>query len=175
MRSAATITRPRAKGAAILSALLILTLLTGCAGSDARLDLARSRANGTIERTSQVTAQELYQIITRHFGRVNVKFIDSTYLLLDNGKVVELSEDAIQSPDSNELTRGARWDCDDYAIAAMVPLRNFAFGAMYIKTEGGTRHAINVFVNVKREVVYWEPQTKDYYRGRFHKPDLIVF
>lgn len=157
----------------VMAVFFMLILLTGCAGTTARMDMLMSRANGTINQSEKISAEELYSIICNHFGKVNVKLIDDEYTLPDNGKVSELSENA--AVQNNDDPTVSNWDCDDYAIAAMVPLRNYAFGAMYVKTASGRRHAMNVFVNRNREVVYWEPQARDYYRGRFHKPDLIIF
>ena len=51
-----------------------------------------------------------------------------------------------------------RWDgtTNDYAIAAMVPLRNYAFGAMFVTLSDGKKRVVNVFVNDKEEVVFWD-------------------
>lgn len=158
---------------AYLVTLITLTLLAGCAGSNAGMDMIRAKANGNIEKTARISAQELGRILNTHFGTVDVKFTDNEYILPDNGKVAELSNSANCGSGPDNLADG--WDCDDYAIAAMVPLRNYAFGTMYVKTASNGRHAMNVFVNRNMEVVYWEPQTCDYYHGTFYKPDLIFF
>lgn len=174
MKSKRTATRTLKKTFAVPAVMILLFLFAGCAGTSSDMDRLMARTQGTINQSEKISADELYRIICNHFGRVNVKMIDNEYTLPDNGKVAELAGNATRLP-WDDLTEKDDWDCDDYAIAAMVPLRNYAFGAMYVKTASGSRHAMNVFVNRNREVFYWEPQTRDYYRGRFHKPDLIIF
>ena len=160
---------------AFLSTLIALTLLAGCCGTNAQMDMMTAKANGTIEKSDRISAEELNRILNNHFGNVIAKFTDYEYSLPDNGKVAELSNSANCNAYPDNPARMNGWDCDDYAIAAMIPLRNYAFGAMYVKTASGVRHAMNVFVNRNKEVVYWEPQSCDYYHGEFHKPDLIFF
>jgi len=147
---------------AVISSLL---LLSGCAGRNADFDMLKSMSNGTIDHHEEITALELFRLLTDHFGEVHIKLSDSSYSLPDNGKVAQLSH----------IRHNKDWDCDDYAIAAMVPLRNYAFGAMYVTTSSGYKHVLNVFVNRKKEVVYWEAETNQYYAGQFHKPELILF
>lgn len=150
----------------ILGGIIFLCwTLAGCAGMNADLDMVKSMSAGTMDRQEEITALELHRLLTDHFGRVFIKLSDTRYILPDNGKVATLSR----------VRHNADWDCDDYAIAAMVPLRNYAFGVMYITTSNGYRHVVNVFVNRYREIVYWEAQTCQYYRGQFHKPELILF
>lgn len=125
--------------------------------------------------TCEISAYELHKILTAHFGYVRIKMSDSQYILPDNNQVIQLS-----APSRYELYGAAKsirekWDCDDYAIAAMAPMRNYAFGVMYITTTNNARHVINVFVNNKKEIIYWEPQTCRYYNGQFYKPELILF
>lgn len=147
---------------AVISSLL---LLSSCAGKNADFDMVRSMSNGTIDHHEEITALELYRLLTDHFGKVFIKLSDTMYTLPDNGKVARLSQ----------IQHNRDWDCDDYAIAAMVPLRNYAFGAMYVTTAGGNKHVLNVFVNHNKEIVYWEAQTNQYYAGQFRKPELILF
>ena len=64
--------------------------------------------------------------MTGYFGNVFIKLSDAKYALPDNTKVAALSRFHVRQD----------WDCDDYAIAAMVPMRNYAFGVMYITTPG---------------------------------------
>ncbi len=158
-----------------LIVLLILSLLCSCVGADANDDMMRSIASGDINREDHISARELKQILIAHFGDVKIMFSDPQYVLPDNGKVVQLSNLVHCGTNQGTTLKTTDWDCDDYAIAALVPLRNYAFGAMFVTTSNGIRHALNVFVNHKREVVYWEPQTCQYYRGQFYKPELILF
>lgn len=139
--------------------------LAGCAGMNADLDRVRSMSAGTIDHQEEITSLDLHRLLTDHFGKVHIKLSDTKYILPDNGKVASLSR----------VSHNEGWDCDDYAIAAMVPLRNYAFGVMFITTSNGYRHVVNVFVNRFREIVYWEAQTSQYYHGQFHKPELILF
>ena len=74
---------------AIVTALF---LLAGCAGRNADLDMIRSMSNGNIDRQEQISAVELYKILTDHFGKVLIKLSDSKYTLPDNGKVVQLKK-----------------------------------------------------------------------------------
>jgi len=159
-----------------LPAMLFLSfLLASCGGHNARIDMLLSMVFGTIDKQEMISAEELKQVLVNHFGKVNIQFSASQYILPDNGKVVQAEDFAYCNPDTGDLARPRNWDCDDYAAAAMVPMRTYAFGTMYVTTVGGGRHALNVFVNRKREVKYWEPQECDYYYGRFYKPKLIVF
>ncbi|GAB4346987.1 MAG: hypothetical protein Kow0089_24520 [Desulfobulbaceae bacterium] len=167
--------RNKTHGWRVLAIILAsLLFLSGCVETSARVDLVMARANGTIEKYEKITGDELVAILTRHFGPVEIKAVDREYKLPDNGKVAELSGRLSTMMTGLDAAK-KQWDCDDYAIAAMVPLRNYAFGTMYVKTESGRRHALNVFINRNKEIVYWEPQTNDYYKGRFYKPDLIIF
>lgn len=175
MKTTKTKSRSAQNKTAFFSALLTLILLTGCCGTNAQMDMMTAKANGNIEKSYKISAEELNKILNNHFGTVNVRFTDFEYSLPDNGKVAELSNSGSCNSGPDNLARTSDWDCDDFAIAAMVPLRNYAFGTMYVKTASGGRHAMNVFVNRNREVIYWEPQSCDYYHGKFHKPDLIFF
>ena len=157
-----------------LTLLFTLFLLTAC-GGNTRINLVVLQGNGNLDDQVTVPAQELRQILTDHFGYVNIKLTDTKYALPDNGKLAQL-DDFVHCPlHGGDSMKPAGWDCDDYSIAAMVPMRNYAFGTMYVKTEEGARHALNVFINRKKEVKYWEPQTCGYYHGRFQRPELIIF
>ena len=158
-----------------IAAVLLVLLLAACGAHDAEYDMMRSIASGDIDRERIISAEELRQILYNHFGRVQIRFGDSLYILPENGKVAQLGGAGHCEPGFDNVIRPDGWDCDDYAIAALVPLRNYAFGAMFVTTASGQRHALNVFVNYNREVVYWEPQTCRYYQGRFYKPELILF
>ena len=155
--------------------LILPVLLSSCTGFDAQFDMRMSVASGTLEKHDKISAQELHEILTAHFGRVVISLTDSEYTLPDNGKVVQLSDSPYCDPLSGHAARPAGWDCDDFAIAAMVPLRRYAFGTMFVTTANGSRHVLNVFVNHEREVKYWEPQNCQYYSGQFYRPELIFF
>lgn len=122
-------------------------------------------ANAARNAGNEISAQELHKILTAYFGNVVIKLSDAKYALADNTKVAALSRFNVRQD----------WDCDDYAIAAMVPMRNYAFGMMYITTAKGERHVANVFINQNREIMFWEAQKNEFYHGKFHKPELIVF
>jgi len=112
-----------------------------------------------------ISAYELHKLLTTHFGNVFIKLSDSKYALPSNKYVESMSN----------FNYREDWDCDDYAIAALVPMRNYAFGAMYITTARGERHVANLFVNQNLELVFWDAQKNEVYRGKFHKPELIIF
>lgn len=142
-----------------------LLLFTACSYHPTNVDMYVTINNKATPAGNEITAHELHKILTGYFGNVFIKLSDAKYTLPDNARVAELS----RFQDRRD------WDCDDYAIAAMVPMRNYAFGVMYITTARGERHVANVFVNEKREIMFWEPQKNEYYQGKFHKPELIVF
>lgn len=155
---------------------VIAVLLGACSGYNIDYSLVTEGIQEVNQQaTVRVSAYELHQILTSHFGYIRIKLSDSTYILPANQQVRQLSAHARYNMygASDEIRAG--WDCDDYAIAAMAPLRNYAFGAMYITTTEGYRHVINVFVNDRKKVVYWEPQTCSYYQGQFYAPELIIF
>lgn len=156
-------------------AFLCSLLLISCGGTNANMDMLMSMANGNIQKEQVISSEELHKILTEHFGPVRIKLSDSQYSLPDNGKVAQLEDFIHCSPYASQADKPANWDCDDYAIAAMVPLRNYAFGAMYVTTTEGKHHVMNVFVNYKKEVVYWEPQTCQYSDEQFYAPELIIF
>lgn len=159
----------------LIAAALSVLSLPACGVHEAEFDMMRSISSGAINIEQVVSAEELRRILYGHFGRVQIRFSDSQYMLPDNGKVAQLGGTGHCEPGHDNVIRPDDWDCDDYAIAALVPLQNYAFGAMFVTTESGRRHALNVFVNYQREVVYWEPQTCEYFRDRFYKPELILF
>ncbi len=155
---------------------MVCSLLSSCSsGYDASLDMDMALASGDIDKQEKISARELQEILFSHFGRVSISLTDTEYVLPDNGKVAQLSQSVFLDPIGGNSGRHAGWDCDDYAIAALLPLRGYAFGIMFVTTANGDRHALNVFVNYKREIIYWEPQTRQYYQGQFHKPELIIF
>lgn len=150
---------------AIVFVMAQLLLSTACSYHKTDVDMYVSITNGTMDTQSEITAQELHKILTGYFGNVFIKLSDANYKLPNKAKVAALSHFQVKQD----------WDCDDYAFAAMVPMRNYAFGMMYITTSEGNRHVANVFINQNREVVFWEPQKNEVYNGKFHKPELIVF
>lgn len=159
----------------LLSYVFLAFSLSSCAGTNANIDMLMSMVDGNIDRKEVITSAELHKILTDHFGQVRIKLSDTSYFLPDNGKVAQLTDFVYCSPHEGFGDRPANWDCDDYAIAAMVPLRNYAFGAMYVTTTNGKPHVLNVFVNLKKEVVYWEPQNCQYADVQFYRPELIIF
>lgn len=148
---------------AFIVAQLILSAACATHQTDTSMMVTAPRENRATG--SEISALELHKILTGYFGNVFIKLSDAKYTLPDNAKVVALSQ----------FQNRQDWDCDDYAIAAMVPMRNYAFGVMYITTDHGERHVANVFVNQNREIMFWEAQKNEYYHGKFHKPELIVF
>ena len=153
-----------------------ILLLSGC-GPHAIIDRWQSKLTGDIDKQGIISAQDLRKIFIDHFGITTVVLTDETYILPDNGKVsdIQSSQFVYCNAQASDLFRPMGWDCDDYAAAAVVPMRNYAFGTMFVRTTRGTKHALNVFVNRKHEVWYWEPQTCQYYYGRFYAPpDMII-
>ena len=153
-----------------------ILLLSGC-GPHATIDRWQSKMTGDIDKQGEITAQDLRKILIDHFGMTRIVLTDETYVLPDNGKVSDIQSDqfAYCNAQASDRSRPMGWDCDDYAAAAVVPMRNYAFGTMFVTTTRGTKHAMNLFVNHRHEVKYWEPQTCQYSYAKFHKPGLIVF
>jgi hypothetical protein len=154
-----------------------MLLLSGC-GHYAIIDRWQSKLTGDINKQQKISAQDLRKILINHFGITRVVLTDETYVLPDNGKVSDIQSDqfAYCNGYAHALLRPIGWDCDDYAAAAVVPMRNYAFGTMFVTTTRGTKHALNVFVNRKHEVLYWEPQRCQYYYDQFYAPpDMIIF
>ncbi len=145
--------------------MISLLLLAGCGGVNTLQRGQLSSPDRVVAHQDEITALELYRLLTEYFGDVVIKLSDSKYMLADNRQVAQLCK----------IRHNPDWDCDDYAIAALVPLRNYAFGAMFVITADGYRHALNIFVNRNREIFFWEPQTNQYYAGQFRKPELILF
>jgi hypothetical protein len=153
-----------ARGLVVAIVMAQLFLSAACSSHQTDADML-VMANLARNAGTEISAHELHKILTGYFGNVFIKLSDAKYALPDNERVAALSQ----------FHSRQDWDCDDYAIAAMVPMRNYAFGVMYITTAQGERHVANVFINQKREVVFWEAQKNELYRGKFHKPELIVF
>ena len=145
--------------------VMTMLFLSACSYHKTDVDMFVSITNESRDAGNEISALELHKILTAYFGNVFIKLSDAKYALPSNSNVTAMS--------SFNVRQG--WDCDDYAIAAMVPMRNYAFGVMYITTAKGDRHVANVFVNQNREIMFWEPQKNEFYRGKFHKPELIVF
>jgi len=153
------------KGMFVAFIMAQLFLSAACSYHKTDVDMFVSISHESRNAGNEISAHDLHKILTGYFGNVLIKLSDAKYTLANNAKVAALGQ--------FQVRRG--WDCDDYAIAAMVPMRNYAFGMMYITTEGGDRHVANVFINQNREIMFWEPQKNEYYHGKFHKPELIVF
>lgn len=156
--------------------LIILSLMTACGGispdrSDMQLESV-ARTHG--EKEDIISAYELHKILTDHFGFVGIKLTDANYTLPDNERLAQL-----KTSDYSQKANGAKrndWGSDDYAIAAMVPMRNYAFGTMYTASAAGSNKlVVNVLVNNRREVVYWDAQAGEYYQGEFGSPEFILF
>jgi hypothetical protein len=154
-----------ARRLAVAFVMAQLFLSAACSYHKTDVDMFVSISHDANNVGSEISAHELHKILTAYFGNVFIKLSDAKYALPANSKVAAMSR--FQSRQD--------WDCDDYAIAAMVPMRNYAFGMMYITTAKGDRHVANVFVNQNREVMFWEAQKNELYNGKFHKPELIVF
>ncbi|MEN8199379.1 MAG: hypothetical protein ABFR63_04830 [Thermodesulfobacteriota bacterium] len=153
-----------------------LTLvLSGC-GNHATVDRWQARASGNLHTQKRISAKALRSILVDHFGVTMIILTDETYVLPDNGKVSDIQSQQFTycNAQNSAMYRPKGWDCDDYAAAAVVPMRNYAFGTMFVKTTKGTKHALNVFVNHKHEVMYWEPQTCQYYHEQFYTPPAIL-
>lgn len=163
-------------GRAVLypATISILFLLTACGGvsSNGNRQLM-SVAKPHIEKQDIISAYELHKILTDHFGMVNIKLSDAQYTLPDNGKLSQLS--SLEHSSNLNRTGKTDWGSDDYAVAAMVPMRNYAFGTMYVASAGGNKQVMNVLVNNHREVVYWDAQAGGSYQGRFDSPEFILF
>ena len=154
-----------------------ILLLSGC-GQHAIVDRWQSKLTGDIDKQEKISARDLRKILIDHFGVTQVILTDDVYTLPDNGKVsdIQSKQFAYCNAQASKLFRPIDWDCDDYASAAVVPMRNYAFGTMFVTTTRGTKHALNVFVNRRREVMYWEPQTCQYSYDEFYSPPaMIVF
>ncbi|MHB8810430.1 MAG: hypothetical protein ACYC9M_10510 [Desulfobulbaceae bacterium] len=154
-----------ARGLTVAFLMTQLVLSAACSYHKTDVEMFVSISHENRGGGNEISAYELHKILTGYFGNVFIKLSDAKYALPDNAKVEALS----QFHDRQD------WDCDDYAIAAMVPMRNYAFGVMYITTARGERHVANVFVNQNREIMFWEAQKNELYQGKFHKPELIVF
>jgi hypothetical protein len=153
------------RGLVVAFVMVQLFLSAACSYHKTDVDMFVSITNENRDGGNEISALELHKILTAYFGNVFIKLSDAKYALPANSKVSAMSR----------FTARQDWDCDDYAIAAMVPMRNYAFGVMYITTAKGERHVANVFVNQNREIMFWEPQKNEFYHGKFHKPELIVF
>ena len=158
----------------IVSWLLVVScilLLSSC-GPHAVVDRWQSKLNGDIDKQETVTAHELRKILIDHFGTTSIVFTGDEYILPDNGKVSDIQSDKFGfcNAQASKVLRPKDWDCEDFATAAKVPMNKYAFGTMYVTTTSGRKHVLNVFVNRKHEVWYWEPQTCRYYYDRFYAP-----
>ena len=157
---------PAGKYITALAVLLFLILTSSCS-QQAGLSAAvpRPEPGSEVRDSRTISAHELHRLLSDRFGRVFIKLSDAAYTLPDKQQVAQLSR----------MGEKEGWDSADYAIAAMVPLRNYAFGAMYTNGGQGSRRVINVFVTRSREIVFWEARNCTSYHGRLEKPELIVF
>jgi len=163
----------------IVAALSFLFLNSGCATSSS-VDRWKSELAEEIGQQRTISGKDLQKILMFNFGLRKVFLTDQIYILPDNDKVSELQQKQFPHctrsiSTSKAIHSHSGWDHDDYAAAAVVPMRNYAFGTMYIENTNGTMHAINVFVNSKHEVWYWEAQTCQYSSERLHSPKMVIF
>lgn len=157
----------------VISAIfLTMSACSGAVTSGSQTSIKEFRPdNGTQQEV--ISAYELHRILTDHFGYVTIKLSDVSYKLPDDSKLEQLKNLDFGKP--GEGIGHKEWGGDDYAIAAMVPMRNYAFGAMLISDHQGGKQVMNVLVNRRREVVYWEPRARQYSHARVDKPELILF
>lgn len=159
-----------------MTMMIIFFLLPGCSGTVTTWQSIAEKAPGHLQESAPeiISAYELHKILTSHFGYVSIKLTDASYSLPDNSILARL-ERISEIKKIGEGMEVDGWSKDDYAIAAMVPMRNYAFGAMIIPGNGNQRQVMNVLVNSKKEVIYWEPQSCQYYQGQVDKPEFILF
>ena len=172
MKTRTTPNRETGKGLQILlSALFIsILLLTTSECPATTMDRSDSRGNGN----AVISAYELHKILTDHFGFISIKLSDAQYALPDTGTLDQLKNSACCGEAEASGTRTS-WGEDDYAIAAMVPMRNYAFGTVYVDSPAGNKRVMNVFVNSSKQIVYWEAKTCKYYEGNLDKAEFILF
>lgn len=149
-------------------------LLASCASLPKQSDMNYAIAPGQANMQESISAHDLHKILTSRFGYVRIKLSDAKYTLPEDAEVVQLLHPSYDLTNTDDTRRQAHWDSDDFAIAAMVPLRNYAFGAMFVTASNGDRHVINLFVNNRKEIVLWDSQHSQYYQGQINKPELIL-
>ncbi|GAB4346401.1 MAG: hypothetical protein Kow0089_23750 [Desulfobulbaceae bacterium] len=119
-----------------------------------------------------ISAYELHKILTDQFGYISIKLSDANYSLPDTDTILQLKNSAFCDPSGRKGMEG--WGSDDFAIAEMVPMRNSAFGTMYVPSPDGKK-VMNILVNRDREIIYWEPVSCQYLQAAIDKPELILF
>ena len=100
------------------------------------VDEWQSKLTGNIDKQGKITAQELRRVLIDYFGLTTIVLTDEKYVLPDNGRVSDIQgkQFAYRNPEASVIFSPMEWDCDDYAAAAVVPMRNCAFGTMFVTT-----------------------------------------
>ena len=154
------------------AAASVLFLMTACGGTTMKTDMTMANARPSTDKQNTISAYELHKILTDHFGFVTIKLSDAQYALADNDKLAQLMSSDYCKPNGGKEKAG--WGSDDYAIAEMVQMRNYAFGTMYASAVDGNKKVMNVLVNNSKKVVSWDPQTCQSYAGIVDKPEFIL-
>lgn len=121
-----------------------------------------------------ISAYELHKILTDHFGFVSIKLSDAQYALPDTGMFEQLKNSKSTRPQNGDGTI-QDWGDDDYAFAAMVPMRNYAFGTIFFETPQDGKRIMNVFVDSNKKIVYWDAKACKYCEARLDKAEFILF
>ncbi len=160
---------------ALLSVAIVFMLFQNSDNVSAKAlrDMKMSANTANISKQEIISAYELHKILTDHFGFVNIKLSDANYTLPDVRKLDNLAESNYCNPQS-KISKND-WGNDDYAMAALVPMRNYAFGAVYVASADGDQQLMNIYINHSKEVVYMEPKTCENFSGQIDKPEFIFF
>jgi hypothetical protein len=94
----------------------------------------------------------------------NIVWMDNKYITTTLTKYLSIFED-----DKTDMERyvSEYYDCDNFAVALLGLIRgnknysHFPFGLCFVTTPEGTGHAINIFVDNKKDIYYLEPQTDE--------------
>jgi len=158
-----------------LTILFQIILLSACGAQNDAIESMMSAAPLNSGPQKMISAQELHRVLFNQFGNVNFQLSDSRYILPDQQKLAQL-ENSDFAPQHGDVMSGTRqWDCNDYATAAMVPMRNYAFGTMYVTSADGSRHVRNVYINQNHKVEFWEPPQCQPDNSVMSETKLIVF
>lgn len=126
-----------------------------------------SRIKGNLNKQIVIQADEARAILRKTgIERVMVR-ADQEYICPDNGKV---SEKMMRVNFCNPFYgRGTNFEppgnCVYYSRFTAEKFQGYAFGVMTVRLTDGDFHRLNIFINRKKEVWAWDPQTCNYPGG----------
>ena len=103
---------------------------------------------------------EIYTILQSEFPDCYIAMMDRQYKTTTRQELMRYVKNDITD---SRVYQPEYYDCEDFSFALMGALSNpdwgaLPFGMLFVQTETGSAHAVNIFIDNNREVWMIEPQ-----------------